>query len=168
MATKPPAVKMAPAVQNAAQEGNVAELRRLRVGEAGGEPVDATDSYCNTALHWAAVYGWLEAVQYMLQRGATVDLPNNNSKSTALHWAAFEGHAAVARELALRGADPRLTNQYGKTPLQNAERNGHGAAIGAAIEEGQRARAAAQVRHCLRLCPPLLSCPTLRSYVFVG
>ena len=92
------------------KEGNVAELRRLRVGEAGGEPVDATDSGGDTALHYAAYQGRLEAVQYMLQRGASVDVPNN-IKYTALHWAARLGHAAVARELVLHGADPRLTDQ---------------------------------------------------------
>ena len=135
----------------AAQEGNVAELRRLGVGEAGGAPVDATDSDGNTALHYAAMYGRLEAVQYLLQRGPTVDVPAND-KRTALHIAVLYGHAAVARELALHGADPRLTDINGRTPLQYAEGNGHGAAIGAAIEEGQRARAAAQVRYCCYCC----------------
>ena len=92
----------------------------------------------------------------------------NDSKRTALHYAAINGYAAVARELALHGADPRLTDWEGQTPLQKAERYGHGAAIRAAIEEGQQARAAAQVRHCLRPCPPLLSCSTLLSYIFFG
>ena len=121
------------------------------MGEAGGEPVDATDSTGKTALHEAAENGRLEAVQYLLQRGASVDVPNKY-KNTALHDAAANGHAAVARELALHGADPRLTNEYGMTPLQAAELLGHGAAIGAAIEEGQKARAAAQVRYCCCYC----------------
>ena len=154
MATEAPSGTLAKAVENAAHEGNVEELRRLRVGEAGGEPVDAADSDGDTALHVAAMNGQLEAAQYLLQRGATVDLPDNY-KFTALHLSAHQGHAAVARELALHGADPRLTNNRGKTPLQLAEQRGHGAAIGAAIEEGQRARAAAQVRYCC-YCSPLL------------
>ena len=152
MATESSSGTLAKAVGTAAREGNVAELRRLRVGEAGGEPVDATDSeYGRTALHWAADYGRLKAVQYLLERGATVDVPDNY-KRTALHLAAWNGHAAVARELALHGADPRLTNGGGWTPLQWAEACGHGAAIGAAIEEGQKARAAAQVRYCCYCC----------------
>ena len=54
------------ALQKAAAEGNVEELRRLRVGEAGGVPVDATDIHGMTALHIAADDGRLEAVQYVL------------------------------------------------------------------------------------------------------
>ena len=104
-----------------------------------------------TALHCAANNGRLEAVQYLLQHGASVDVPNK-IKFTALHYAARKGHAAVARELVLHGADPRLTDTYGWTPLQVAEGQGHGAAIGAAIEEGQKARAAAQVRYCCYCC----------------
>ena len=151
MATESSSGTLAKAVETAARAGNVEELRRLRVGEAGGEPVDATDSIGRTALHIAANNGRLEAVQYLLQRGASVDVPNNH-KNTALHCAAVYGHAAVARELALHGADPRLTDQDGETPLQFAEEEGHGAAIGAAIEEGQKARAAAQVRYCCYCC----------------
>ena len=44
MATESSSGTLAKAVQKAAEEGNVEELRRLRVGEAGGEPVDATNS----------------------------------------------------------------------------------------------------------------------------
>ena len=78
MATESSSGTLADAVEKAAKEGNVAELRRLRVGEAGGEPVGATDidSYGQTALHYAADNGRLEAVQYLLQRGASVDVPN--------------------------------------------------------------------------------------------
>ena len=110
MATESVSGTLARAVENAAREGNVAELRRLRVGEAGGEPVDATDSFGMTALHCAADNGRLEAVQYLLERGASVDVPNN-SKTTALHRAAYYGHAAVARELVLHGADPPWHNE---------------------------------------------------------
>ena len=103
MATESSSGTLASAVETAAQEGNVEELRRLRVGEAGGEPVDATNSGGMTALHWAATNGRLEAVRYLLQRGATVDVPTNY-KATALHCAASNGHAAVAQELALHSS----------------------------------------------------------------
>ena len=52
MATEAPSGTLAPTVQTAAYEGNVAELRRLRVGEAGGAPVDATDSREATLIRW--------------------------------------------------------------------------------------------------------------------
>ena len=54
MATESSSGTLADAVKKAAAQGDVAELRRLRVGEAGGEPVDATDREGRTALHYAA------------------------------------------------------------------------------------------------------------------
>jgi ankyrin repeat protein len=152
-----------PAVQQAARYGNVEELRRLRVGEPSGVPVDSTASNGKTALHIAAQCDSMEAVQHLLSRGATVDLPDI-CKQTALHFAAFNNNAAVARELALHGADPHFTNIGGRTPLQYAEFRGHGAAIQAAIEVGQRDRAATQVRYCC--CCSCLS-PIL-SIIIVG
>ena len=113
----------------AAEEGNVAELRRLRVGEAGGEPVDATDRDGMTALHWAAWHGRLKAVQYLLQHGATVNVPGYG-KYTALHLAAGNGHAAVARELVLHGADPRLTDGDGDRGCDRGGAEGQGRRTG--------------------------------------
>jgi ankyrin repeat protein len=79
----------------------------------------------------------LEAVQYLLQRGATVDATNSFG-TTALHFAAFHGYAPIVRELARHGADPRLTNEYGETYLDEARMLGHGPAVRAAFEEGIR------------------------------
>ena len=98
------------------------------MGEDGGVPVDTTCSHGCTALHWAAIGGQLEVVQYLLQRGATVDVQDKD-KLTALHYAAQEDNAAAALELALHGADLRLADVQGDTPLQRAEQLGYGVAI---------------------------------------
>ena len=45
MATESSSSTLAPAVKKAAEEGNVAQLWRLRVGEAGGVPVDAVFTF---------------------------------------------------------------------------------------------------------------------------
>ena len=83
MATESSSGTLAEAVETAANEGNVAELRRLRVGEAGGEPVDATNSNGQTALHWAAVRGCVQILELLHDFGASFAVKDNKGYTCA-------------------------------------------------------------------------------------
>jgi hypothetical protein len=54
--------------------------------------VDEQDEEGRTALHFAAGYGELECAKLLIEKGASVDLLDNN-KNTALHYAAGYGQA---------------------------------------------------------------------------
>ncbi len=87
------------------------------------------------ALHYAALYGHLEVVKYLVGRGASLTL-NSNSGDTPLHYAAT-GHLAVVKYLVEKGARASgPTNNRGETPLYNAVRNGHLAVVKYLVEKG--------------------------------
>jgi ankyrin repeat protein len=68
------------------------------------------------ALRWAATYGHLEVVKYLVQNGANV---NNNS---ALRWAAYNGHLEIVKFLLENGANVHAWND---SALRSAAENGH-------------------------------------------
>ena len=54
--------------------------------------MDEQDEEGRTALHFAAGYGELECAKLLIEKGASVDLLDNNT-TTALHYAAGYGQA---------------------------------------------------------------------------
>ena len=62
----------------------------------------------------------------LLQANANVHAIDNNNGSTALHCAAWYGRARVADVLLQANASTTAVDKYGRTPVQYAERSGHG------------------------------------------
>ena len=58
-----------------------------------------------TPLHGAAATGSVEIAEYLLTKGAIIDIPNK-SEGTALYMAAEEDETEVVKFLLDRGADP--------------------------------------------------------------
>jgi len=69
-----------------------------------------------TALFKAAERGSLPHVQYMLSRGAIIDMPNSLGNSP-LWIASFKRYPCIVAELLKRGANPNMQNHKGNTPL---------------------------------------------------
>jgi len=91
-----------------------------------GFPVSATGPSGQTALHWAAWYGWRDAVAVLLAHGAPVAAVEHEFGATPLGWAAHgsdnwpnpEGdYPGVVRLLLAAGADATATNRWGKGML---------------------------------------------------
>ena len=78
-----------------------------------------------TALHYLAIENCLDAVQFLIDRGAQADA-RDHFKNTPLMVAAQLGHLEMVRLLLRHGADP---NAYSKTlhwtPLHYAAHSGH-------------------------------------------
>ena len=82
-------------------------LDKVKAIISGGAWVDSRDPSGNTALHYAAMYGQVEMVKYLLAQGADVNHRCESSYvKTAIQAAASNGHPSVVRVLLKAGADP--------------------------------------------------------------
>ena len=92
-----------------------------------GADINVRNYKGKTALHCAAKAGFLSVIDLLIEKGATIDAPDNNGE-TALFEAIRstikdgEKQRAAIEALLVKGADPNLKNGKGLTPLQVAER----------------------------------------------
>lgn len=86
-------------LQNAAREGNVAELTKLL---AQGADVNSRDKHSRVPLHLAAWAGQLECCKILVAEGADKSSAAMDD-TTALHFAAQKGHLEVVRFLLNEG-----------------------------------------------------------------
>jgi ankyrin repeat protein len=78
-----------------------------------------------TALYRAVDFGQIDAVNFLLGRGADPNLPNSHGM-TAIWAASFKGNSAMVRVLIGAGANVEIADQeYGITPLIAAAWRGH-------------------------------------------
>ena len=79
-----------------------------------------------SAVHVAAHFGHTEIVKFLLENGATLDVPSENTaRQYPLHMAIGAGNADMVKLLLGRGADPdaRLIRDW--TPLHQAALHGN-------------------------------------------
>ena len=102
----------------AAKIGNVEDMRRLL---GVGADVELKDEWGMTPLSWAAYYGYVEAVKFLVEEaGADVEL-KTYSKRTPLSWAALGGHLEAVKFLVNEaGADVESKDRDGKSALDLA------------------------------------------------
>ena len=90
-----------------------------------GAEVEAKDVNGRTALMYASSGPFEEAVAFLLEHGAEVDVQGTLEGFTALMTAASEGLVEVVRLLLAHGADPSLVDKDGDTAASFARQNGH-------------------------------------------
>ena len=101
-----------------------------------GTLVDAkTNKYSLTALHCAANGGHVATLRLLLDRGASIDMPNVDGE-TALIIAAHQGHRDSVQFLLERGADIERQGYYGRTVLYVAASRGHKSIVELLLEKG--------------------------------
>jgi ankyrin repeat protein len=67
--------------------------------EAGADVTARDEHIQSTPLGWAAKYGQLEMVTFLLARGAPKGVPEDPPWATPLTWAIRRGHDEIARLL---------------------------------------------------------------------
>jgi ankyrin repeat protein/tetratricopeptide (TPR) repeat protein len=77
-----------------------------------------------TLLHLAVQEGQTNVLEFLLSRGARLDIKDNNNY-TPLHWAVMLGFKDIARLLISNGADVNDRGLNRMTPLHDAAYNGH-------------------------------------------
>ena len=119
----------------AAALGDVTRLQAVLTSEPAGLHQHSHDGW--TALHLAAHFGRLEAVRFLLARGADVHARSKNDLDNHPLHAALAGRSAeVTRALLDAGADPNSAEHGGYTPLHQAAENGALAVIRLLLERG--------------------------------
>ena len=98
----------------------------LRLLELGAD-IDVRNYKGKTALHCAAKAGFLSVIDLLIEKGATIDAPDNNGETPlfeAIRSTIKDGEKqrAAIEALLAKGADPNLKNGKGLTPLQIAKR----------------------------------------------
>jgi ankyrin repeat protein len=109
----------------AAAQGDVPALGKLLDGDAKPLLNARGRGTGETALYRAVDFGQIDAVNFLLGRGADPNLPNSHG-TTAIWAASFKGDSAMIRVLIGAGADVEIADQeYGITPLIAAAWRGH-------------------------------------------
>ncbi len=133
-APNPEAPARGPALFHALAHARNPELAELLV-EAGAKLDDG-----GTPVHVEAHFPHLlDALQWLVGRGASLDVRHGPEQRTALHMAVRNGHVRVVRFLLERGADARIRDASGMTALDLAREQGRAPLI-AALEGAGTAR----------------------------
>lgn len=110
----------------AVNEGHISIVKLLL--NTGASIATRDTRYGFSPLMWAALQGYREALELLLQKGA--DVNDSASGCTPIWLAAARGHKAVLELLLARGANPNLADKhYGWTPLHLTAGYGNEAAV---------------------------------------
>lgn len=116
----------------AVESDNIATVRTLL---NRGTELNIKNNDGNTALHLAALRGYIAIVKILLEKGVEINAKNNWGE-TALYLATSKGDAATVQELLDKGADINAKNNWGVTPLFMAVSKGYSSIVQILLTSG--------------------------------
>ncbi|OQR95900.1 26S proteasome non-ATPase regulatory subunit [Thraustotheca clavata] len=99
-------------LMDAARSGDLKEVERLV--SCGYNP-NALDEDERTALHWAAAGGYLDVVEFLIEKSNVNH--QDDAGWTPLMSATSAGHVEMVSYLLSKGANPNIANENGQIPL---------------------------------------------------
>ncbi len=96
------------------------EMAEILVRERRPITVDTRGWDGGTALHVAAVWNDVKAIETLLNAGADIDAGGDKG-CTPLHDAVIQGNYEAAAALVSRGASLTILDEFCQTPLDHAE-----------------------------------------------
>lgn len=110
------------------------DFRKVKVLLNQCASINAKNKYGLTPLHYAAANGNLGVVEYMVEKGADLNVQCYRLR-TPLHLAAMYGYIEVVKYLKERGAAFNLKDHYGRSPLLYATINSKSDVVQYLVEE---------------------------------
>ncbi|NNE94083.1 MAG: acyltransferase family protein [Verrucomicrobiales bacterium] len=104
----------------AARDNDVQKLNQILEANPGIDLNEMDAANKLPPLNWAALAGSPDAANFLLEKGAKVNV-RSGDQSTPLSHAAFMGRSQVAKILIENDADLNALNVYQATPLQNTK-----------------------------------------------
>lgn len=132
-------------IHDAAIKGDIEKLKELAGKESGSVNQRHVMNYGRTPLHYAVIYGHKEAVEFLISKGAEIDLKDVDHGRTALHYAAITGYMDIGEILVSKGTNVNEEDEYGWTPLHHGAINGHTGIIGLLLRKGAKVDAVDEV-----------------------
>ena len=100
-----------------------ADMASVRAAiETKGLSANETDQNARTPLHWAADFGQVEVMEYLLSKGANVNAKDSYG-ITPLLAAVYESHENAVAFLVANGADKSVKGPDGMTAKEAAEKD---------------------------------------------
>ncbi|XP_072918547.1 CARD- and ANK-domain containing inflammasome adapter protein [Hemitrygon akajei] len=103
----------------------------------GHSDINDINAFNETLLHIAATHGHVKIIEYLLNKGAKLEVKDNKGQSP-LHRAAEKGHTAAAKVLLQAGAHSYALDTESKTPLHLASQNNFFSVVKLMLKEEAR------------------------------
>ncbi len=124
-------------IHDDARQGNLPAVRALLQQDPKQVNAVTSDRMVMTPLHFAAQFGQVEMVKFLLAQGADVHARDGN-RATPLFRAALRGQTACAELLIRAGADVNAEGNENIRPLHLAAMMGHTDTVKLLLAHGAR------------------------------